>query len=60
MESWQQFEPCWLGGATREGASPRRFLSEPFALLVVPDFLHVRANSAKAVAVIVKTPAIIN
>jgi len=27
---------------------------------IVPDFLHVSANSAKAVAVIVKTPAIIN
>jgi hypothetical protein len=33
---------------------------ERFASLVVPDFLHVSANSAKAVAVIVKTPAIIN
>jgi hypothetical protein len=35
-------------------------LSDPFAWLVMPDFLHDRANSAKAVAVIVKTPAIIN
>jgi hypothetical protein len=35
-------------------------IPEPYASLVVPDFLHVSANLARAIAVIVKPRAIIS